>query len=90
MDIAEMGDSMDETGEQMEFEAESSKTREHTKEGSLLDRKRMGSSEESLTDKAREFIAKNKNRNLAGGGGFSALVQKTLLRTLLPPPLHPL
>ncbi len=92
MDTAEMGDIMDETGEQMEFEAGPSKKPEICKEGSLLDRQQMGSSEESLTYKAREFIAKNKKRNLTGGGGgFSVLVKKTtLMRTLLPPPLHPL
>jgi hypothetical protein len=75
MDIGE-GDKRDEIREQMEIATDAITIQQHCKEGSLWDRKRVGSSEESLTDKAREFIAKNKNRNLEGGGVIQILFKK--------------
>jgi hypothetical protein len=69
MDTAETGDTMDETGDQMDVEAGSnSRDTEYQKEGSFSGRRQLKSSEESLTFKAREFIAKTKKQNLGGGG----------------------
>jgi hypothetical protein len=71
MDTAETGDNMDETGDQMDVEAGgNSRDTEYPKEGSFSGRRQLNSSEESLTFKAREFIAKTKKQNLGGGGGI--------------------
>ncbi len=75
MDTAETGDIMDETRDQMDVEAGNSKNPEYCKEGSFTGRQQLNSSEESLTFKAREFIAKTKKQNL-GGGGFQQLSDK--------------
>ncbi len=86
MDTAEMGDIMDETGDQMEFEAGSSKDPDFCKEGLFTGRQQHNSSEESLTFKAREFIAKNKRQNLGGGGVFNPCQKNNSCAD--PPPLH--
>jgi hypothetical protein len=64
MDTAETGDIMEGTGDQMEIE-----TREYSKEGSFSGRQQLNSSEESLTLKARDFIAKTRKQNLGAEGG---------------------
>jgi hypothetical protein len=90
MDTAETGDIMGETGDQMEFETGNCKTRDYSKEGSFSGRQQLNSSEESLTLKARDFIAKTRKQNLGaeGGGRLTTVRKKTFTRTLLPPPLQ--
>ncbi len=79
MDMAEMGDNTDETGDQMDIEAGGgSRDTDYPKEGSFSGRQQLNSSEESLTYKAREFIAKTKKQNLGGGGIFGQMSGKKL------------
>lgn len=76
MDTAEMGVCTDPAGEQMEVETEGSRSLASHKERSLTEMQQHNSSEESLTVKAREFIAKNKSRNLGGGGNDKFFLPK--------------